>query len=141
MARSLKLSALVSLVAYAGGAAALLWRPRTGRLSHLVPGRHPNKRASGRCRAARHHDDPDDSLVAERQTEGKVALVRNLSGLTPAGDLVRPGKDVTFDRLEIRLGLLHLELLVSARLLEYFPTRCDASNGAARGGRIHIGIQ
>jgi hypothetical protein len=30
MARSLKLSALVSLVAYAGGAAALLWRPRTG---------------------------------------------------------------------------------------------------------------
>ena len=28
MARTLKLSALVSLVAYAGGAVAVLWRPR-----------------------------------------------------------------------------------------------------------------
>jgi hypothetical protein len=28
MSRSLKLSALVSLVAYAGSAAAVLWRPR-----------------------------------------------------------------------------------------------------------------
>jgi len=30
MARSLKLSALVSLVAYAGSVAAVLWRPRPG---------------------------------------------------------------------------------------------------------------
>src|SRR5919204_5940306 len=78
-------------------------------------------------RAPRHHDDPDDSLIVERQAEGKVALVRDLAGFTPACDLMRPGNDVALDILELRLRLLHGEFLVSARLLKHLPARSDAT--------------
>jgi hypothetical protein len=40
---------------------------------------------------------------------------------------MRPGNDVALNILELRLPLLHSELLVSARLLKHLPARCDAT--------------
>ena len=53
---------------------------------------------------------------------------------------MRPGNDVAVKLLELRLRLFHGELLVSARLLEYLPARCDATKGVARGHRFDIGM-
>ena len=52
-----------------------------------------------------------------------------------------PDDDVALNILELRLRLFHGELLVSARLLKYLPTRCDATKGAARRHRFDIGIE
>jgi len=81
------------------------------------------------------------SFVGERQAHGKVTLIRHFASFTPTSDLTRPGNDVALDILELRLGLFHGELLVSARLLKHLPARCDATKGAARRHRFDIGIE
>src|SRR4030095_1639989 len=82
--------------------------------------------------APRQNHDSDDSLVVERQARCEVTLIRHFAGFTPASDLMRPGNDVALDLLELRLRLLHRELLVSARLLKHLPACCDATKAAAR---------
>jgi hypothetical protein len=91
--------------------------------------------------ATRHHHDPDDSVVVERQAHCKVTLIRHFAGFAPASDLMRPGNHVALDFLELRLCLFHGELLVSARLLKHLPARCDATKAAARRHRFDIGIE
>ncbi len=73
-------------------------------LERLLSPYRANSPLRGR-RTARHHDDPDDLLVVERQADGEVALVRDFAGFTPASDLMRPGNDFVFDLLELGLGL------------------------------------
>ena len=105
----------------------------------------PLKERSGppvdRSASARHHHDPDDSFVVQRQAHRKVPLIRHFAGFTPASDLVRTGNDVAVDVLELRLPLFHGELLVSARLLKHSPARHDASKGVARRHGLDIGIE
>jgi len=92
-------------------------------------------------RVARHYDDPDDSVVLERQAQLEIALVRHFAGLTPASDLVCASNDFAVNFLELGLRLFHLELLVSARLLKYLPAGLDATKRATRRHRFHIGIE
>jgi hypothetical protein len=92
-------------------------------------------------RAPRHHHDPDDSFVVERQAHCEVTLIRHFASFTPAGDLVRPGNYVALNVLELGLRLFRGELLVSARLLKHLPARCDTTKGAARRHGLDIGIE
>jgi hypothetical protein len=54
---------------------------------------------------------------------------------------MRPGNDVALNILELRLRLVHGELLVSARLLKHLPARCDAAKTAAWRHSFDIGIE
>jgi hypothetical protein len=92
-------------------------------------------------RVARHHDDPDDSVVLERQAHLKIALIRHFAGFTPASDLMCAGNEVAVNFLELGLRLFHLELLVSARLPKHLLAGLDATKGAARRHRFDIGIE
>jgi hypothetical protein len=89
----------------------------------------------------RHHRDPHDSVVAKRQAQCKVTLVRHFACLTPASDLTRPDNDVVPNVLELRLRLFHGELLVSARLLKHLTTCGDATKGATWRHRFDIGVE
>ena len=103
-----------------------------------MPGSQAPRSAEAR---PRQQDDPDDSLVVDRQAEFKVALVCDFARLTPAGDLMRPGNDLAFNLLEIKARLLYGELMVSAGFLEHVPARFDAAKRAAGSRGFNIGIE
>src|SRR5581483_3540020 len=84
----------------------------TGRLGASATSITAGAAGLRRRNAAGHHHDPDDSLLVERQAHRKVALVRHLAGLAPAGDLPRPGDDVAPIVLELGRCLLQDQLLV-----------------------------
>ena len=73
--------------------------------------------------------------------KSEVALERDFARLTPASDLMRPGEDVPFGLLELGLRLFHGELLVSDRLLQGVPARCEAMKRAARRHGFDIGVE
>jgi hypothetical protein len=100
-----------------------------------------NRYRPARATCPRHHHDPDDSFVIERQAQSKVTLIRDFASFTPASDLMRPGNEVALNILEFRPRLFHGELLVSARLLKHLPASCDATKCAARRHRFDIGIE
>jgi hypothetical protein len=93
-----------------------------------------------RC-APGHYDEFDDSLVVERQAHCDLTLIGHLASLAPASDLVRPGKDVALQILELGLRLFRRELLVSAGLLKHLPARCDAMKRVARRHGFDLGIE
>ena len=99
-----------------------------------------NRYRPARATPPRHHHDPDDSFIIERQAQSKVTLIRDFASFTPTSDLMRPGNDVALGVLELRLRLFHGELFVSARLLKHLPARRDATKAAARRHRFDIGI-
>jgi hypothetical protein len=135
-----ELAALIGEERGAAAGRALTVPPaRAGDVRDRAPGESLST-ARGR-RAPRHHHDPDDFLVVERQAQGKVALIRDLARLTPASDLVRPGNDVPLDVLELWLRLLDGELLVSVRLLKHLPACCDPTKGRTWRHGFDVGIE
>jgi hypothetical protein len=91
--------------------------------------------------APRHHHDPDDPFVVERQAHCKVPHIRHFGSFAPASGFMRPGNDVALDLFELGLRLFQGELVVSARLLKHLSARCNATKGAARRHRFDIGIE
>src|SRR4029078_9449819 len=88
----------------------------------------PSHRGCSRC-SARHHDDPHDPVVAKRQTDGYLTLIRHLARRRQASDLMLSGEKVAVDLTELGLQVFHRELLIPTGLPKHLPTCCDASKG------------